>query len=393
MFRTIAALILLSGSPLLVNAHEGHDHTSATSSKAASPASKTHNSTDQNSYVADGQTFVWKHRPDLGKQSAALIEAAKGGLHNSADRDLVTGEVVTVVANHGLVTLDADLKEWKLVEDQDAAFAGGMNAHGADCFLLDDQSYWVFASTNTNEVIVSKRGTIVATLTSPTGDEFDNPNVNEYFAGGGKFTPCDVVYLPQAQRLVVVIGYTPGDFALSAERVDGRWQWAGAAWGGKEAQGGPFNTAHGIEVHTAGGRETVEVASRSHGRVLAFTPHGAQIKMPGKDESYHIQLPEGSHPCDVSRWSDSMFLPLLNGQPKRADPASVIVLENGNTVGRLTPSAFDNLSRLLHMHGFLPYEKDGKLFGIVLSWRQAAQNDNGVLNDGQIAIFEAVPTS
>ena len=372
-----------------VLAHEGHEHDDSALDATTSVAGEDREATP-NSFTANGKSYAWKHRPDLGKQSDQLIKAAKGGLHNSADQDLKTKEIVTVVAKHGLVALDAELQQWKLVEGQDKAFAGGMNSHGADCFLLDDESYWAFASTNTGEVVVSQRGKIVANLTKPKGTEFDNPTVNKYFRLGGKFTPCDVVYLPVAKRLVVVIGYAPGDFALSAELQDGQWKWGGPAWGGKEKVGGLFSTAHGVEVTTVADQEVVEVASRAHGRLFAFTSDGAQIKMPGADKEYYLGLPKGSTPCDISHARSSLFVPLLSGAPKGKDPASVLVLENGKVSGSLTPATYEDLAYMLHMHGFCAFEKDGKLFGVVLSWRAKRQHNNGDLNDGRIEIFEAV---
>ncbi|SMP76503.1 hypothetical protein SAMN06265222_12158 [Neorhodopirellula lusitana] len=360
--------------------HEGHDHDSSTAH--AAPDST-------NTFQANGKTFRWEHRPELGQQSDKMVAAAKGGLHNNADQDPITQEIVTVVANHGLVTLGPDLKEWTLVEDQDPIFSKRVNAHGTDCFEIDGQSYWAFASTNTQEVIVSKRGKVVGKLTQPKGDEFDNPTVNAYFAAKGKFTPCDVVYLPQGKRLVVVIGYAPGDFALTAELQDGQWVWGPTAWGGKEGKGGLFSTAHGVQVGSDNGQEIVEVASRAHGRIFAFTAGGAQVRMPGSNAGYYVQLPPGSNPCNISHNGQSIFLTLLNPLPK-TKTASVMVVEDGKPAGFLTPGSYESLSYMRHMHGFCPVEKDGKLFGIVLSWPNGGENKKGLRNDGQIAIFEAV---
>ncbi|WP_146594497.1 hypothetical protein [Novipirellula galeiformis] len=367
-------------------AHEGHDHPSSTKHAVAGGDL----ATAANSFEANGKTFSWKHRADLGKQSDAMIAAAKGGLHNNADHDRTTNEIVTVVAKYGLVTLDSELKEWKLVEGQDPVFAGGMNAHGADCFVMDGKSYWAFASTNTGEIVVSQRGNVVAKLGTPKGNEFDNPTVNAYFTAGGKFTPCDVVYLPKAKRLVVVIGYAPGDYALSAEFRDGRWQWGGPAWGGKETKGGPFSTAHGVQVATEGGQEIVEVASRAHGRIFAFTANGAQIQMPGASQAYFVELPNGSNPCNISHQGASMFLPLLNPLSMTNGLAPVLMMEGGKPSGSLIPATYDELEFMHHMHGFCPVEKDGKLYGVVLSWPNGGENARGKRNDGQIAIFEAV---
>lgn len=375
----------------IAEAHDGHENQESAVENATPAAIEQKEAVEKpNSFVADGKRYIWKHRPDLGKQSEALIDAATGNLHNSADQDLITNEIVTVVAKHGLVALDADLQHWKLVEPQDAAFSKGMNAHGADCFLVDGQSFWAFASTNSKEVIICQRGKIVARLKQPKGTEFDNPTVNRYFKLGGQFIPCDVVYLPVAKRLVVVTGYAPGDFALSAKLHDGSWKWTGAAWGGKEKEGGLFSTAHGVEVTTEDGQEIVEVASRAHGRLFAFTASGAQIKMPGSDNEYYLSLPDGSTPCDISHARTSRFVPLLSGAPRKKDPASVLVLNSGTLTGSLTPATFDSLSRMLHMHGFCAVERNGQLFGIVLSWRAKRQHNKGELNDGRIEIFEAV---
>ncbi|MFG0289731.1 MAG: hypothetical protein ACF8CQ_16240 [Rhodopirellula sp. JB044] len=367
------------------NAHEGHDH-SATQLTATAEAEATTSSTFQ----IGEKTYRWEHRADLGQQSDKMMAAAKGGLHNNADQDLKTNEIVTVVSRFGLVALDAEMKEWTLVEDQDPKFASGMNSHGADCFVVDDESYWAFASTNTGEVVISKRGEIVGVLKSPKGGEFDDDTINKYYSDGGRFAPCDVVYAPEAQSLIVVTGYAPGDYALTAKNVDGTWQWTGAAWGGKTSQGGPFATAHGVEVGTIDGDEVVEVASRSHGRIYGFTADGEMIQMPGGTEEKFIQLPPRSNPCNLSLHGDEMYLPLLNPLADSNGVAPVLIVADGKPVGRLVPAEYDGLQYMHHMHGFCAVERDGKLFGIALSWPNGGENKNGKRNDGQIAIFEAV---
>lgn len=315
-----------------------------------------------------------------------MVSAARGGLHNNADIDPVSGELVTVIRNYGLVALDADLKAWSLVKEQDPLFSEGMNSHGMDCFQIDDQVFYAASSTNTREVVISNRGKVVARLSAPKGDEFDNPTVNEYYAGGGAFVPCDAVWLPVAKRLIVVTGYSPGDYAISASLIDGTWQWSGPAFGGKEAKGGPFNTAHGIEVKQVADQETIEVASRGHGRIYGFTPSGAMIKTEGSDKDYYVQLPSQSTPCNLSFLDDQSFIPLLNSIPDIEGFAPVLVMQNNRLIGSLVPSRFDGLEYMHHMHGFKAFERDGKLFGVALSWPDGNRNSR---NDGQIAIFEA----
>lgn len=347
-------------------------------------------SSPDNSFSINEKTYTWKHRSDLGVQSEAMTKAAIVGLHNSADEDPKTHEVVTVVANHGLVTLSEDLKEWTLLEDQDPYFTKRVNAHGADCFEFNDKVLWAFASTNTGEVVISDRGEILGKLSTPKGDEFDNEVVNKYFREGGKFTPCDVVWAPEAESLIVVIGYTPGDYALSAKFIDGQWKWTGAAWGGKVAKGGPFNTAHGVEVATIDGKETVIIASRGHGRIYGFDAGGNGVSIPGANEQKFIPMPKGSMPCDVAFTDNTAFLPLLNSLPTTNKVAPVLVMVDGEIVGNLIPASYEGLQYMHHMHGVRTVKRDGKLFAIALSWPNGGENKNGKRNDGQTAVFEAV---
>ena len=339
----------------------------------------------------DGQqTFDWVHRGDLGQQPAALIEAARGGLHNSADEDPRTGEVVTVVAGFGLITLDRDLQAWTLVENQDEIFAGGMNAHGAVCFERQGESYWAFASTNTKEVVVSRRGTVVAVLSSPGGGEFDHPGANQYYAGGGAFVPCDVTYEPSTDALKVCTGYSPGDYVVTASFAESGVVWGGAAFGGKTSIGGPFSTAHGIDAPGTYETSVLEIASRSHGKLFGFTPWGAEVKLSGSPEGqYHIDLPDGSTPCDVCTVDGQRFIPLLNALPG-SDSAAVLTLSGGEVSGQLVPADYDGLQYLRHMHGVRVVKRDDKLFLIALTWPNGRENAAGDRNDGQIAIFEAV---
>ena len=110
-------------------AHEGHEHQDSAAAEAvASVAGKEPSvagkkpsvagknpASAANSFLANGKSYVWKHRADLGKQTDQLVEAAKGGLHNSADQDLNTKEIVTVVAKHGLVAITVILLTWLLL--------------------------------------------------------------------------------------------------------------------------------------------------------------------------------------------------------------------------------------------------------------------------------------
>lgn len=384
--RVALSGLLVGSIASVVNAHEGHDHSASQLTATTNAAEAATSSTFQ---VGD-KTYRWEHREDLGKMSDKMIAAAKGGLHNNADQDQKTNEMVTVVSRYGLVALDPEMKEWKLVDDQDPKFASGMNSHGADCFPFNGESLWAFSSTNTGEVVISKRGEILATLTSPKGGEFDDEKINEYYRKGGKFAPCDVAFAPEAQSLIVVTGYAPGDYALTAKNVDGTWKWSGAAWGGKTNQGGPFSTAHGVEVTKIDGIEVVEVASRAHGRIYGFTASGEMIQMPGASDEKFIQLPARSNPCNLSLHGNEMFLPLLNPLADSNGVAPVLIVSDGKPVGRLVPAEYEGLNYMHHMHGFCAVERDGKLFGIALSWPNGGENNNGKRNDGRIAIFEAV---
>jgi hypothetical protein len=111
--------------------------------------------------------------------------------------------------------------------------------------------------------------------------------------------------------------------------------------------------------------------------------------MPGSNSGYYIQLPPGSNPCNISHRGQSVFLSLLNPLPQ-TKTAAVMVVQDGKPAGFLTPGTHQSLSFMRHMHGFCPVEQNGKLFGIVLSWPNGGENQRGIRNDGQIAIFEAV---
>ncbi len=376
--------IALTTAPAL--AHEGDHGPGADHAHAPSAA-------NQFTMHIDGETkaFDWIHRDDLGQQDEALIDAARGGLHNSADEDDTTGEVVTVVAKYGLVTLDRDLKAWSKVDGQDEIFAGGMNAHGADCFVRGGQSHWVFASTNTRQIVLASRGKVLAVLEAPEGDEFDHPTANAYYAGGGAFVPCDVVYEPSTDSLLVVTGYSAGDFVVTAQFDGDSLAWGGPAFGGKSNLGGPFATAHGIDLVGPMQPSVLQIASRSHGKLFGFTPGGAEVKLDGSPEGqYHIDLPAGSTPCDVRSVESTRFIPLLNALPE-ADNAAVMVLRDGKPAGQLIPADYEGLQYMRHMHGISVVSRGGKLFLVALTWPNAGENKAGKRNDGQIAIFEAVP--
>lgn len=350
---------------------------------------------DMNTFQRGEDTYEWVHCPELGKMPEKMRDIAKGRLHNNADQDPISGEVVTVVAGYGLATLGKNLGEWTLVPGQDPHFAKGMNAHGADCFIHnDDRSLWAFASTNTREVVISRGGEIISILRSPKGDEFENQVVNDYYKEGGAFAPCDVVYNPKAKILTVVTGYSDGDFVLTAVEVDGNWVWGDSAWGGRKGKfaGGFLQTGHGIQtIVMPDGTEAVEIASRAPGEIFGKTPHGKTVLLPGvKEGEVFIKLPDGSNPCNIFVNGGERFMPFLNPIAGTKGKAPVFITKDGEKAGMLVPGLYETLELMVHMHGACVVEYQGDLYAIVLSWRNGRENGEGKPNDGMIAIFKAV---
>ena len=100
----------------------------------------------------------------------------------------------------------------------------------------------------------------------------------------------------------------PGDFVLTATKVDGSWQWGPLAWGGKGDGPGQFNTAHGIFAYDG----HIFVANREAHQVLEFTKDGHLIRaMP--------DIPDTARICNVARADDYFVMNAL--EPIQHTPA------------------------------------------------------------------------
>ena len=108
-------------------------------------------------------------------------------------------------------------------------------------------------------------------MNAPTGNEdFEQPEIDEYFLGGGNFAPTDVEEMEGLYY--VTTGYSNLDFVLTARILSFdpfKAAWYDLAFGGKGTGHGQFNTAHGITIPP--GKKRLDISDRPNSRIERFT--------------------------------------------------------------------------------------------------------------------------
>ena len=138
-----------------------------------------------------------------------------------------------------------------------------------------ERPIWFFPANNEGKIFTtSLDGRLVHKLDAPTADDnFEQPEVHDYFLGGGNFSPTAVEYLEGLYY--VTTGYCNLDYVLTARVTpDQRFEavWNDLAWGGKGDGIGQFGTGHGITKPP--GMVRLDVADRPHSRFERFTRYG-----------------------------------------------------------------------------------------------------------------------
>jgi len=222
-------------------------------------------------------------------------------------------------------------------------------------------------------MVVGLDGTVKQVLETPKGTEFAFAEANTYYAGShpnpNKIFSCtDVTYLDN--KLYVVTGYCAGDFVLTAEEVDGKWQWGKTAWGGKGDKPGQFKTAHGVFAYD----NHIYVANREAHQVNKFTSTGDLVQtLPG--------IPAGSRICNVSRaenddyWLFNALEPLGNQKS-----APIYAYADDHVISTIIPGDL-GIPILRHVHHVWPHYHEGQLYLLVHGW-----------NKGKFAVLKHEPT-
>jgi hypothetical protein len=246
------------------------------------------------------------------------------------------------------------------------------NLHDTNIWYdVDGSAYLVFPADEVGKIFTTTlKGELVNTLNAPTADdEFEQPEVHDYFLGGGNFAPTAVEYLEGLYYITT--GYCALDYVLTA-RVNAPQRkavWNDLAWGGKGDALGKFRTGHGITKFP--GKMRLDIADRPASRFERFSRYGHYLS--------GLAMPSGSLPCDIN-YLDSRYsvVPILTG-PDKKKGAPIYVLDNDKLVSTVMIKEDLGLPNFQQIHNAALRRIGNKLYIIAQSF-----------SPGDFAILEQV---
>jgi hypothetical protein len=303
----------------------------------------------------------------LPPEAQKVLVDAHGGF--AVDRRPGRGETYFALPGAGILQISADLKTINLIDTPDEMRK--LNLHDTNIWYdKDGTAYLVFPANSEGKIFTTTLdGKLVHTLDAPTAaDRFEQPQVHDYFLGGGDFSPTAVEYLEGLYY--VTTGYCSLDYVLTARIIPGqRFEaaWNDLAWGGKGDGIGQFGTGHGIT--NTPGEPDLDVADRPHSRIERFTRYGHFLST--------NPMPPGSLPCDIN-YLDHTYsvVPALEG-PDKKKGAPIYVLENGKLISTVMIKEELGLPNFAHIHNAAIRKIGTRLYIMALAW-----------NPGDFAILE-----
>jgi len=305
----------------------------------------------------------------LPPEAQKVLVNAHGGF--AVDRRPGRDETYFALPGAGILQISADLKTINLLDTPDEMRK--VNLHDTNIWYdKDGTPYLVFPANSEGKIFTTTLdGKLVHKLDAPTGaDNFEAPEVHDYFLGGGNFSPTAVEYLEGLYY--VTTGYCNLDYVLTARVThDGHFEaaWNDLAWGGKGDGIGQFGTGHGITKPP--GMVRLDVADRPHSRFERFTRYGHYLSS--------LAMPSGSLPCDIN-YLDPQYsvVPALEG-PDKSKGAPIYVLENERLVSTVMIKEDLGLPNFVHIHNAAIRKIGNKFYIFALAW-----------NPGDFAILEQV---
>ncbi len=181
-----------------------------------------------------------------------MLVNAHGGF--AVDRRPGKDETYFALPGAGILQISSDLKTINLLDTPDEMRK--VNLHDTNIWYdKDGTPYLVFPANNEGKIFTtSLDGKLVHKLDAPTAaDNFEQPEVHDYFLGGGNFSPTAVEYLEGLYY--VTTGYCNLDYVLTA-RVTPEQHfeavWNDLAWGGKVTESA--SSAPGMELPSPPGK-------------------------------------------------------------------------------------------------------------------------------------------
>ena len=366
-------LFALAGSGRHLSAVHAHSHVSGTGRRSAQAFSASSNSAAGPVGGISGQgkmKFSVLYTSDrLPPEARKVLVNAHGGF--AVDRRPGKEETYFALPGAGILQISSDLKTINMLDTPDEMRK--INLHDTTIWYdAEGTPYLTFPANDAGKIFTTTLdGKLVDALDAPTAAvDFEQPEVHDYFLGGGNFAPTAVEYLNGLYYITT--GYSNLDYVLTA-RIDraNRFEvtWNDLAFGGKGEGPDQFGTAHGITL--APGKTRLDIADRPHSRIERFTRYGHYLST--------LKMPSGSLPCDIN-YLDQQYsvVPALEG-PDKKKGAPIYILENEKLISTIMPKEDLGLQNFVHIHNAALRKIADKFYIIAQAW-----------NPGDFAILEQV---
>jgi len=304
----------------------------------------------------------------LPEEAKKVLVKAHGGF--AVDRRPGKGETYFALPGAGILQISADLRTIRMLDTPEPMKT--VNLHDTTIwYTREDSPYLVFPANDAGKVFTTTLdGKLVHTLDAPTAeDEFEQPEVHDYFLGRGNFAPTDVEELDGLYYITT--GYSNLDFVLTVRILSFdpfQAVWNDLAFGGKGIAHGQFNTAHGITVPP--GKKRLDISDRPNSRIERFSPYGHYLST--------LKMPAGSLPCDINYLNEYAIVASLDG-PDPSKGAPIYILENDQLVSTIMPKEDLGLQNFKHNHNAVLRKVGNKFYIVVQAW-----------NPGDFAVLEQV---
>jgi hypothetical protein len=305
----------------------------------------------------------------LPPQAQKVLVNAHGGF--AVDRRPGKEETYFALPGLGILQISSDLKTTNVLDTPDEMRK--VNLHDTTVWYdAEGTPYLTFPANDAGKIFTTTlEGKLVHTLDAPTAAvDFEQPEVHDYFLGGGNFAPTAVEYLDGLYYITT--GYSNLDYVLTARiNRENPFEiiWNDLAFGGKGDGPGQFGTAHGITLRP--GKVRLDIADRPHSRLERFTRYGHYLSS--------LKMPSGSLPCDINYLSEEYsVVPALDG-PDTKKGAPIYILRGETLISTIMPMEDLGLKNFKHIHNAALRKIGDKFYIIAQAW-----------NPGDFAILEQV---
>src|SRR5208337_4163745 len=371
--NVLHGLFALAGMGRNLNPPHARHHASGmgTSSAQASPPPS-----DSNVNRVPGTSGQGKMRfrvlytaDHLPPEAQKVLVNAHGGF--AVDRRPGKEETYFALPGAGILQISCDLKTINMLDTPHEMRS--VNLHDTTIWYdADGTPYLTFPANNDGKIFTTTLdGKLVYTLDAPTAAvDFEQPEVHDFFLGGGNFAPTAVEYLNGL--FYITTGYSNLDYVLTARiNRENRLEviWNDLAFGGKGDGPGQFGTAHGITLPP--GKVWLDIADRPHSRLERFTRYGHYLSS--------LKMPSGSLPCDINYLNQQYsVVPALDG-PDTKKGAPIYILQDEKLISAIMPKEDLGLQNFKHIHNAALRKINDRFYIIAQAW-----------NPGDFAILEQV---